>query len=152
MGGYFDTVYRYMQTNGVGRSIMYPYDAKAINEGVVSSCNTVLLDNANYKAAKTKIVSSVYITNGDCAAMIDALKMRAIAVSIAVDGFQFYSSGIFTTVATLPNHGVTLVGYDPTNQYKIKNSWGTTWGMSGYAYIDQTTGVCDYAMYPVTGN
>lgn len=84
--------------------------------------------------------------------MVEALKLRVVAVSIAVEGFQFYDSGIFTTGSSIPNHGVTLVGYDPTNQYKVKNSWGTTWGMSGYAYLSQETGVCDYAMYPITGS
>lgn len=34
------------------------------------------------------------------------------------------------------NHGVMLVGYTPT-YWIIKNSWGTKWGLDGYAYISR---------------
>lgn len=39
------------------------------------------------------------------------------------------------------NHIVTLVGYrtiaDGTTEFKIKNSWGTSWGQGGYAWSRQ---------------
>lgn len=35
------------------------------------------------------------------------------------------------------NHAVQIVGYNLSqNYYIIKNSWDTTWGMNGYAFID----------------
>jgi len=46
---------------------------------------------------------------------------------------------------------VTLVGYNPSKGYKIKNSWGLAWGELGYGWVSESTGICDYAMYPVTG-
>lgn len=37
------------------------------------------------------------------------------------------------------NHAIQVVGYNTTgNYYIIKNSWGTKWGMKGFAYIDMT--------------
>ena len=34
------------------------------------------------------------------------------------------------------NHAINIVGYNQTNSYYIvRNSWGTTWGMSGYGYF-----------------
>ena len=65
---------------------------------------------------------------------------------------QFYSSGTYKTESKAINYGVVLVGYDPVNYYKIKNSWGTSWGNAGYGYFSRSVGVCDYAMYLVTGN
>jgi hypothetical protein len=34
------------------------------------------------------------------------------------------------------NHAVLLVGYNSTHWF-IKNSWGTTWGDNGFAYINK---------------
>src|SRR5690606_29587231 len=40
------------------------------------------------------------------------------------------------------NHAVTLVGYKPDPQnpgkylFKIKNSWGKTWGQAGYVWME----------------
>lgn len=65
---------------------------------------------------------------------------------------QFYSKGTFVTNQTVVNHGVTLVGYDPSKGYKIRNSWGLTWGNKGYGFVDSSTGVCNYAMYPILVN
>ncbi|KAF3341863.1 cysteine proteinase [Carex littledalei] len=47
-----------------------------------------------------------------------------------------YKSGIFTgPCSTKLDHGVTTVGYDntgSTHYWIVKNSWGTSWGESGY--------------------
>lgn len=69
-------------------------------------------------------------------------------MAIAADGLQFYRQGTFITDQKTLNHGVTLVGYDPVKGYKIRNSWGLTWGDKGYGYVGNSTGICNYAMYP----
>ena len=38
------------------------------------------------------------------------------------------------------NHALQVIGYNKTgNYYILKNSWGTDWGMNGYAYVDMTS-------------
>lgn len=41
------------------------------------------------------------------------------------------------------------MGYDPDKGYLIKNSWGVEWGLHGYGYVDENTGVCHNAIYPM---
>jgi len=76
-------------------------------------------------------------------------------VSIAVDAgaFQTYSSGILKAAdcGSRLDHGVLNVGYEEGSYWKIKNSWGTSWGESGYIrleYGQNTCGMLNSASYP----
>lgn len=42
------------------------------------------------------------------------------------------------------DHGVTLVGFD-SSAWLIKNSWGASWGESGYIRLDVTKNTCGLA-------
>jgi len=48
-------------------------------------------------------------------------------------------------------HAISLVGYDPKN-YIIRNSWGTSWGLGGYAlmpaeYVESSELASDFWMF-----
>lgn len=63
--------------------------------------------------------------------------------------FIYYKSGVFGCPSTIDkdlNHGVEVVGYDAGGNYLIKNSWGTKWGINGFAYINKTND-CGLSMY-----
>merc|ERR1712232_359390 len=80
-------------------------------------------------------------------------------VSIAIEAdktpFQLYRGGILDNPACGKklDHGVLLVGYGTDNDkkyWKIKNSWGATWGEDGFIRFvrdkDQC-GLADQAVY-----
>lgn len=84
---------------------------------------------------------------------VDALKKAlceygplAVAVEVT-SAFQAYKSGVFNENSTgNVNHGVTLVGWDDAKKaWRIKNSWGTAWGESGFMWITYSSNKIGYA-------
>ena len=86
----------------------------------------------------------------------------SVAVEADQDSFQLYKSGVMTaSCGTALDHGVLAVGYGTTggnNYYKVKNSWGSDWGMNGYILLGRgpqynggagQCGILSAASYPV---
>lgn len=68
-------------------------------------------------------------------------------ISIAVDAttWQTYTGGILDNCdAVQLDHGVLAVGYSSGSSpyWVIKNSWGTSWGESGYIRVAKGSGQC----------
>ena len=51
---------------------------------------------------------------------------------------------------TVNNHAVLLVGIDSSENWIIKNSWGSEWGEKGYITLapGNTCGIANYAVLP----
>jgi len=86
-------------------------------------------------------------------AMLDALATAGpLSAGIEADeqAFQLYHSGVLTgECGSQLDHGITVVGYgnmDGTDYWKIKNSWGESWGMGGYINIERGVGKCGIGM------
>merc|ERR1712232_1432728 len=98
-------------------------------------------------------ISGITHVSKSKSALESALNSRPVAVGIQADqsAFQFYSGGILTgTCGTQLDHSVLAVGYG-TDYWKIKNSWGASWGDNGYIKITNSgdkCGVLDDASYP----
>lgn len=79
----------------------------------------------------------------------DNLKSSVAAgpVSVAIDAtvLQFYAGGVVGHMCGHNlDHGVLAVGYgkrDNKDTWKVKNSWGSTWGVKGYFYVERLSGV-----------
>merc|ERR1711934_921996 len=83
------------------------------------------------------------VTKSD-SGLASALASSSVTVMVYADSsFQHYSSGILSGVATSCNlnHAVLATGYG-SNFWKIKNSWGTSWGEAGYIRFERTTSGC----------
>lgn len=131
---------------GINSEAAYPYKAA---DGM---CNT------NKEAGHAaKITGYEKVPANSEAAVLKAMANQPVSVSIDASGyaFQFYSSGVFTgDCGTELDHGVTAVGYGTTDDgskyWLVKNSWGTTWGDSGYIMMQRDVaakeGLCGIAM------
>ena len=83
-----------------------------------------------------------------------------LAIALNADPLQTYRSGILDATSTkCPtsgiNHAVTLVGYGTDSSslmdyWIIKNSWGISWGESGYFRIRRGNGTCGVNCYITT--
>eukprot|EP00879_Flechtneria_rotunda_P000450 GHRR01000547.1.p1 GENE.GHRR01000547.1~~GHRR01000547.1.p1 ORF type:complete len:477 (+),score=130.72 GHRR01000547.1:160-1590(+) len=93
-------------------------------------------------------------------ALKQAASQQPIAVGIcASPSMQFYRSGVIDTCCTGLNHGVLVAGYGKDEKtghdyWLIKNSWGGTWGESGYFKLkygvgeEGLCGIATAASYP----
>lgn len=70
---------------------------------------------------------SGYVDVKNCNDLAMAITARPVSVAVDATNWAMYSSGVFNNCDAFLNHGVLLVGTN--NQYwRIKNSWGTSWG------------------------
>lgn len=95
--------------------------------GVVNKTNLTRYDNVTVDNIQNLLV------DGPVGAMI-----------YANAGFSSYKSGVYTGCSDFAtsfagiNHAVVIVGMDANKNYIIKNSWGTAWGMNGFATVSST--------------
>ena len=91
--------------------------------------------------AVSKIVGCVAVVEDseeDLAAKVASMGPAAIAIDASHFSFQLYSRGIYDESACSSynlDHGVGCVGFgteDGVNYWIVRNSWGTSWGESGY--------------------
>jgi len=147
-GGLYDTAYDWIQTNGgLCSEEDYPYISGTTKSRSPDGCNT-----SCSKDSKANIASYTDVQTNSDSAMMSAIAQQPVSVAIEADqmAFQLYSSGVFTAdCGTNLDHAVLAVGYgtlDGQDYYKVKNSWGTSWGMDGYILlargVSQKEGQC----------
>jgi len=153
-GGLPSQAFEYIYYNGgIDTEDSYPY------QGEDGNCQY----SPNNIGAK--VSSIVNITQGDENDILDAVA-NVGPVSICfdvVDDFMNYDGGVYssTDCGNGPNdvnHAVLVVGYNVTYDgsntpyWIVKNSWGDSWGLNGYFWIERNANMCglaDCASYPI---
>ena len=137
-GGLMDNAFTWTKSNGgLCTESGYPYTSGTT--GQKGTCTTTCSKNTGVAPKSFTDVAK----NSD-SALMTALAQQPVSIAIHANqpSFQLYKSGVLTgSCGTNLDHGVLAVGYgkwtDGTDYYKVKNSWGTSWGMSGYILIQR---------------
>jgi C1A family cysteine protease len=147
-GGLMDGAFNYAIDKGMCSESSYAYTSGDTKTG--GTCQSC--------AGVVKVSKCYDVKTTDQVALKEAVSTRPVSIAIEADTkyFQSYSSGVLTstTCGTNLDHGVLIVGYGEENGQKywlVKNSWGDSWGDSGYVKIARSDsssdgGVCGVSM------
>jgi C1A family cysteine protease len=145
-GGLMDNAFEWIEKNGIASEEAYPYTSGA---GVTGTCDTA-------KSAKPVVTITGFsdVPAGDEDALKSAVATQPVSIAIEADksAFQLYKSGVLDSDACGKklDHGVLLVGYGTDSglgkdYWKVKNSWGATWGEEGYIRMVRGKNMCGLA-------
>ena len=130
-GGLMDYAFEYIIKNkGITTEEAYPYTATGPN-----TCE------AAGKPVAATISKYVDVPVNSETALMTAIAQQPVSVAVEADQsvFQFYSGGVMDSACGPQlDHGVLAVGYGTEggkDYYKVKNSWGATWGDKGYILL-----------------
>jgi C1A family cysteine protease len=144
-GGLMDNAFEWVQQNGICSEDSYPYTS---GSGITGSCK---------KTCKpiVTITGHTDVPSKDETSLKAAVSKQPVSVAIEADksAFQLYRGGVLDNPAcgTQLDHGVLIVGYgtDSGKDYwKVKNSWGATWGEQGYIRMARNKNQCGIAQQP----
>eukprot|EP01061_Rhynchopus_euleeides_P003243 TRINITY_DN124_c0_g1_i4.p2 TRINITY_DN124_c0_g1~~TRINITY_DN124_c0_g1_i4.p2 ORF type:complete len:352 (+),score=161.91 TRINITY_DN124_c0_g1_i4:58-1056(+) len=136
-----------IKNHGIAAEAAYPYKS---GTGIRHTCEAGQTSVANITSWYQ--VSNAVAQEADIVAQLS--KVGPVTIGIDATPMQSYSSGIDNPkscghTAYSLDHAVLIVGYGSENgvdYWKIKNSWGTSWGEKGYYRIVRGENKCGVAM------
>lgn len=156
-GGDLPTAFDYVESaGGLDTEEDYPYTSQTGSSGSCKS-STPVVKISDYKYAVSPC------EGGSCSSQDeDGLKAALatqgpLSVCVNAESWNSYYGGVLSGKCSgkynALDHCVQLVGYDTTAStpyWKVRNSWGTSWGEKGFIRLpmgENSCGIADEAMY-----
>jgi len=144
-GGDPTQAYEYVLENGLVLDSDYSYSSY---EGESGTCDSTKTDykisvNAYYTLAGS---DSTTVENN----MINYVKSTGpLTVCVDASAWSSYTSGIISVCTENVNHCLQVVGVNTAEGYwKLRNSWSTSFGESGYVYLKTGENLCGITTTP----
>lgn len=150
-----DDAFNFVTKNGgITTTDKYPYTSGAT--GATGTCNAVAASDLEPRVVPTSYYD---VVTNSVSALASAVAQQPVSIAIQANqpAFQLYSSGVITSkCGARLDHGVLAVGYGTDSTFGdywiVKNSWGSSWGESGYVRIAKSNanvcGVLSAPSYP----
>lgn len=152
-GGLMDGAFQYAEKTAMCTEASYSYVAKG---GI---CKAATCDVG---VPQGSVVGFKDVASDSKHALMSAVAQQPVSIAIEADKpvFQLYKSGVLAGLCgSKLDHGVLVVGYGTDSvggdYWKVKNSWGPTWGMEGYVLLARgkggpgECGILSQPSYPV---
>jgi len=134
-GGWTEHAYNYVKNaGGIETDSAYPYTSY---QGVTGSCHS---DASKYVAK----ITGYKTLSGESNMATYMQSTGPLSVCVDASSWNSYTGGIMKTCGKSVDHCVQAVGVDASSNgyWKVRNSWGTGWGESGFIRLAYGQNTC----------
>jgi hypothetical protein len=143
-GGWTEHAYNYVnRAGGLETDSAYPYPTSASALGQMPACAS---DSSQYKVT----VNQYYTVSGESQMASFVGSTGPLSVCLDASSWNSYTGGVMSVCGNSVDHCVQAVGVNTgSNGYwKVRNSWGTSWGESGFIRLAYGANTCDITNDP----
>eukprot|EP01038_Epipyxis_sp_PR26KG_P005639 gene5639-7785_t len=140
-GGNTETAYDYViAAGGLTTSSNYPYTSYYDVTGLCLYGDTITKE-VSVDRYYSLVLNDAEATETNMMAYV--VSTGPISVCLDAEDWSSYTSGIVSSCGKDVDHCVQAVGVNvPGGYWKIRNSWGTSWGDDGYIYLEYGSDTC----------
>jgi len=135
-GGFTENAYKYIEkAGGLTTNSAYPYTS---GNGVTGRCPS--------SVPKPVVTVTGYKTLGSESQMASYMQSTGpLSVCVDASNWNTYRGGILSSCGKRVDHCVQAVGVQATSggYWKVRNSWGTSWGESGFIRLAYGQNTCN---------